>query len=70
MKIWNLVSLQERPVCVAEFWIALVENRPIRGLVPTRVEHGGYRHDRWSAKAVCNIVGASLLVLDVQMKLL
>ena len=65
-----MVSLQERLVCVAEFWIALVEKRPIRSLVPTRVEHGGYRHDRWPAEAVCNIIGASLLVLDVQMKLL
>ena len=70
MKFWNLVSLQERLVCVAEFWIALVEKRPIRSLMPTRVEHNGYRHDPWSAEAVDNIIGASLLVLDVQMKLL
>ena len=70
VKFWNLVSLQECLVCVAEFWITLVEKQPIRSLVPTRVEHGGYRHDRWSAEAVYNIIGASLLVLDVQMKLL
>jgi hypothetical protein len=38
--------------------------------MPTRVEHGGYRHDQWSSEAVYNIIGASLLVLDVQMKLL
>ena len=57
-------------ICVVIFWIALVEKRPIRSLVPTRVEHGGYLHDRCSAEAVCNIIGASLLVLDVQMKLL
>ena len=55
---------------MAELWIALVEKRPIRSLVPTRVEHGRYRHDWWSAEAVCNIIGASLLVLDVQMKFL
>ena len=34
--------------------------------MPTRVEHGGECHDRWSAEAVCNIIGATLLVLDVQ----
>jgi hypothetical protein len=38
--------------------------------MPTRVEHGGYHHDRWSVEAICNIIGAALLVLDVQMKLL
>ena len=38
--------------------------------MPTRVEHGGEHHDRWSAEAVYNIIGATLLVLDVQMKLL
>ena len=38
--------------------------------MPTRVENGGYGHDRWLAEAVCNIIGATLLVLDVQMKLL
>ena len=70
MKIWNSVTLQEHLVCVVELWITLIEKRPIRTLVPTIVEHGGYRHDRWSAKEVCNIIGASLLVLDVQMKLL
>jgi len=37
--------------------------------VPTRVEHGVYRHDQWSTEVVCNIIGATLLVLDVQMKL-
>jgi hypothetical protein len=50
--------------------IGLVENWPIRSLMPTRVEYSGYRHDRWLAEAVCNIVGVSLLVLDVQIKLL
>jgi hypothetical protein len=70
VKTWNLVTLQEHLVCVAEIWIALVEKRLIRSLVPTRVEHGGYRHDLWSAEAVCNIIGVALLVLDVQMKLL
>ena len=55
---------------MVEFWIALIETRPIKSLVPIRVEHGGYRHDRWSAEAVFNIIGASLLILDVQMKLL
>jgi hypothetical protein len=39
-------------------------------LMPTRVEHSGQRHDRWLTEAVCNIVGASLLVLNVQMELL
>ena len=38
--------------------------------MPTRVENGGYGHDQWSAEAVCNIIGATLLVLDVQMKFL
>ena len=57
-------------VWVVEFWIALVEKRPIKSLMPTRVENGGYGHDRWSTKAVWNIIGATLLVLDVQMKLL
>jgi hypothetical protein len=70
LKIWNSVTLQEHLVCVAEIWIALVEKRPIRSLIPTRVEHDGYCHDRWSAEVVCNIIGAALLVLDVQMKLL
>ena len=55
---------------MAEFWIALVEKQSIKGLVPTRVEHDGYRHDRWSVEAISNIICASLLVLDVQMKLL
>ena len=70
MKIWNSVTLQERILCVAKFWISLVEKRPIRSLIPTRVEHGGYRHDQWLSEVVCNIIGASLLVLDVQVKLL
>ena len=65
-----MVTLQECLVCVAEIWIALVEKRPIKSLVPTRVEHGGYCHDQWLAEAVCNIIGVALLVLDVQMKLL
>ena len=38
--------------------------------MPTRVENSGYGHDQWSAKVVCNIIGATLLVLDIQMKLL
>jgi hypothetical protein len=38
--------------------------------VATIVEHDGYRHDRWSTEAICNIIGATLLVLDVQKKLL
>ena len=38
--------------------------------MPTRVENGGERHDRWLAEAICNIIGVALLVLDVQMKLL
>ena len=50
---------------MAKFWITLIEKQPIRSLVLKRVEHGVYRHDRWSAKVVCNIIGASLLVLDV-----
>ena len=67
-EILDLAYPQECLVCVAEFWIALVEKRPIKIHVPTRVEHGGY--DRWSAEAICNIIGAALLVLDVQMELL
>ena len=38
--------------------------------MPTRVEHSGERHDQCSAEAVCNMIGATLIVLDVQMKLL
>ena len=38
--------------------------------MPTRVEHGRYRHDWWSTEVVCNIIGASLLVLDVQINFL
>jgi hypothetical protein len=38
--------------------------------VPIRVEHSGYWHDRWLAEPACNIIDVSLLVLDVQMKLL
>jgi hypothetical protein len=38
--------------------------------MPTRVEHDGYCHDRWSAEKIYNIIGVALLVLDVQMKLL
>ena len=38
--------------------------------MPTRVEHGGEHQNRWSVEAICNIIGATLLVLDVQMKLL
>ena len=38
--------------------------------MPTRVENGGYGHDWWSVEAVCNIIGATVLVLDVKMKLL
>jgi hypothetical protein len=70
VKIWNSITLQECLVCVAKIWIALVDKRPIRSLVSTRVQHGGYRHNRWSAEAVYNIIGVCLLVLDVQMKLL
>ena len=70
MKIWNLHTPQECLVSVAKFWVTLIEKRPIRSLMPTRVEHGGERHDQWSAEAVYNIIGATLLVLDVQMKLL
>ena len=32
--------------------------------MPTRVEHSGELHDRWSVEAVCNIIGATLLVFD------
>ena len=70
MKIWNLHTPQVCLVCVAELWIALVKKWPIRSLIPKRVENGGYGHDWWSAEAVCNIIGATLLVLDVQIKLL
>ena len=70
MKIWNLHTPQECLVSLAEFWVTLIEKRPIRSLVPTRVEHSGERHDRWSAEAVCNMIGATLLILYVQMKLL
>ena len=70
VKIWNLHTPQECLVSVAKFWVTLIEKWPIRSLVPTRVEHGGERHDRWSDEEVCNIIGATLLVLDVQMKLL
>ena len=38
--------------------------------MPTRIEHGGERHNRWSAEVVCNIFRATLLVVDVQMKML
>jgi hypothetical protein len=38
--------------------------------VPTGVEHSDQCHDWWSAEAVCNIIGVSLLVLNVQMELL
>ena len=68
VKIGNLLTLQVCIVCVAKFWITCVEKRPIRSLVPTRVEHSGYRHDGWLAEAICNIIGASFLVLNVQMK--
>ena len=36
----------------------------------TRVEHSDQHHDWWSAKAICNIIGAALLVLNIQMELL
>jgi hypothetical protein len=56
---------------VAEIWITLVEkNGQSEVFVPKRVENGGYRHVRWLAKVFCNIIGVSLLVLDVQLKLL
>ena len=38
--------------------------------MPIRVENGSYGHNRWSAEVVCNMIGATLLILDVQMKLL
>jgi hypothetical protein len=41
-----------------------------QSLMTTRVEHGGYHHDQWSSEAIYNITSPSLLVLDVQMKLL
>ena len=50
--------------------VSLVEKQLVRSLMPTRVENSGERHDRWSAEAVCNIIVATLLVLDVKMKLL
>jgi len=34
------------------------------------VEHSDQRHDWWSAEEVCNIIGAFLLRLNVQMDLL
>ena len=49
---------------------ALVEKQPIISLMPIRVENDVYGHDRWSVEVVCNIIGATLLVLDVQMKFL
>ena len=65
-----MLTLQEVLVCVAEFRVAFVEQWPIRSLVPTRVEHGGQRHDRWSTEEIYNIISAALLILDIQMELL
>ena len=44
--------------------------RPPRSLVPTGVEHNDQRRDWWFVEAVYNIIGVSLLVLNVQMELL
>ncbi len=38
--------------------------------MPTGVEHSDQHHDRWLAEAINNIIGASLLILYVQMELL
>ena len=38
--------------------------------MPIRVEHSDQRHDQWLADTVNNIIGASLLILNVQMELL
>ena len=57
-------------VCVSELWISLVKVHPPHSLVPTRVEHSDQRHDRWSAEAINDIIGASFLILNVQMELL
>ena len=56
-------------VCVAEFWISLVKMWPPYSLVPTRVEHHGQYDDQRSAAVACNIIGATLLVLNVQMEI-
>ena len=41
-----------------------------RCLVPIGVEHNDQCHDRWLTEAINNIIGASLLILNVQMELL
>ena len=61
---------QECLVCAAEFWIALVNMRPPQSLAPLRVEHSDQCHDWLSTEVVCNIIGASILILNVQMELL
>ena len=44
--------------------------QPLLSLVPIRVEHSDQHHDWWFAEAFCNIIGVTLLVLNVQMELL
>ena len=43
---------------------------PPQSLMPTGVEHSDQRHNWWSAKAINDIIGAALILLNVQMELL
>ena len=44
--------------------------QPPSSLVPIRVEHSDQCHHWWSIEATCNIMGAAILVLNVQMEML
>ena len=44
--------------------------QPPRYLVPIGVKHSDQRHDRWLIEAMSDIIGASLLIINVQMELL
>ena len=56
--------------CIVALNLDHIGKWPIKSLVPIGVENGGERHDWWSDETIYNIIGATLLVLDVQMKLL
>jgi len=68
-EILEFSCLPRAPGMSCRLWIALVNMQPPHSLVPIRVEHSGLHHDQWLVEAVCNIVGSSLLVFNVQIEL-
>jgi hypothetical protein len=54
----------------SEVRVYLIELGPSKGLIATRFYHYGECHDRWSAEAISDTIGASCFILDVELELL